>query len=268
MATYDLDGYDSPDTAQTPWEPEPFPGCWGSASTRPERLRQHPGSFGAEGSPELVYAAGEEKRQELAEDDDDATVATVGGYGAFAACCGQTRTESRALLVGLDLAGKTTMLYKLKTGKVMTTIPTIGFNIEQLAYLDVSLAMWDVGGLDKVRSLWRHYYRNTEALIFVVDSTDRDRLPEAKEALHSALADVELRDCSYLLVFANKQDLPGAAATGEVAEGLGLDELRGRSWHIQACCSISGEGLHDGLNWIVENLPRRGSPLEHGGSGF
>ena len=95
----------------------------------------------------------------------------------------------------------------------------------------------------------------TQALVFVVDSNDRERLPEAKEALHCALGENELSD-AILLVFANKQDLPGAALVIEVTEGLGLHELRGRSWHIQACCSTTGDGLYDGINWIIENVPR------------
>lgn len=67
--------------------------------------------------------------------------------------------------------------------------------------------MWDVGGQDKIRPLWRHYFQNTQGIIFVVDSNDRDRITEAREELQRMLNEDELRD-AILLVFANKQDLP------------------------------------------------------------
>ena len=91
--------------------------------------------------------------------------------------------EMRILMVGLDAAGKTTILYKLKLGEVVTTIPTIGFNVETVAYKNISFTVWDVGGKDKIRPLWRHYYQNTQAMIFVVDSNDRDRVDESREEL-------------------------------------------------------------------------------------
>ena len=96
---------------------------------------------------------------------------------------GPGKEEVRFLMVGLDAAGKTTILYKLKLGEVITTIPTIGFNVETVAYKNISFTVWDVGGKDKIRPLWRHYYQNTQAMIFVVDSNDRDRVDESREEL-------------------------------------------------------------------------------------
>ena len=122
------------------------------------------------------------------------------------------KKEMRILMVGLDAAGKTTILYKLKLGEVVTTIPTIGFNVETVEYKNISFTVWDVGGQDKIRLLWRHYYQNTQGLIFVVDSNDRDRVDDAREELHKMLSEEELRE-AVLLVFANKQDLPGAMTT-------------------------------------------------------
>jgi ADP-ribosylation factor protein 1 len=113
------------------------------------------------------------------------------------------KKEMRILMVGLDAAGKTTILYKLKLGEVVTTIPTIGFNVETVEYKNISFTVWDVGGQDKIRLLWRHYYQNTQGLIFVVDSNDRDRIDDAREELHKMLSEEELRD-AVLLVFANK----------------------------------------------------------------
>merc|ERR1712159_177642 len=90
------------------------------------------------------------------------------------------KKEMRILMVGLDAAGKTTILYKLKLGEIVTTIPTIGFNVETVEYKNISFTVWDVGGQDKIRPLWRHYYQQTQALIFVVDSNDRERLSTAR----------------------------------------------------------------------------------------
>merc|ERR1712146_861464 len=88
--------------------------------------------------------------------------------------------------------------------------------------------MGDVGGQDKIRPLWRHYYQNTQGLIFVVDSNDRDRVDDAKEELHRMLNEDELRD-AVVLVFANKQDLPQAMPAAEVTDKLGLQQMRNRN---------------------------------------
>lgn len=166
-------------------------------------------------------------------------------------------------MVGLDAAGKTTILYKLKLGEVVTTIPTIGFNVETVNYKKINFTVWDVGGQDKIRPLWRHYYQNTQGVIFVVDSNDRDRIDDSKDYEHSAkeelqrmLAEDELRD-AVLLVFANKQDLPNAMKVNEVSERLNLDRLRNRQWHIQPTSAPTGDGLYEGLDWLSATLVKR-----------
>ncbi|CAN1219369.1 ADP-ribosylation factor 2 [Linum perenne] len=151
------------------------------------------------------------------------------------------KKEMRILMVGLDAAGKTTILYKLKLGEIVTTIPTI---------------VWDVGGQDKIRPLWRHYFQNTQGLIFVVDSNDRDRVVEARDELHRMLNEDELRD-AVLLVFANKQDLPNAMNAAEITDKLGLHSLRQRHWYIQSTCATSGEGLYEGLDWLSNNIANK-----------
>ncbi|CAL9749700.1 unnamed protein product [Musa acuminata subsp. burmannicoides] len=163
------------------------------------------------------------------------------------------KKEMRILMVGLDAAGKTTILYKLKLGEIVTTIPTIGFNVETVEYKNISFTVWDVGGQDKIRPLWRHYFQNTQGLIFVVDSNDRDRVVEARDELHRMLNEDELRD-AVLLVFANKQDLPNAMNAAEITDKLGLHSLRQRHWYIQSTCATSGEGLYEGLDWLSSNI--------------
>merc|ERR1711966_381525 len=105
-----------------------------------------------------------------------------------------SKKEMRILMVGLDAAGKTTILYKLKLGEVVTTIPTIGFNVETVDYKNISFNVWDVGGQDKIRPLWRHYYEGANGIIFVVDSNDSDRIEEAKGELDQMLVEEELKD--------------------------------------------------------------------------
>ena len=157
--------------------------------------------------------------------------------------------DMRILMVGLDAAGKTTILYKLKLGEVVTTIPTIGFNVETVEYKNISFTVWDVGGQDKIRPLWRHYYQNTQGLIFVVDSNDRDRIDDARAELHKMLEEEEMRD-AVLLVYANKQDLPNAMTAAEVTDKLGLQQMRSRQWFIQSACATTGDGLIEGLDWL------------------
>mmetsp|Transcript_35003 Transcript_35003/g.68112 ORF Transcript_35003/g.68112 Transcript_35003/m.68112 type:complete len:181 (-) Transcript_35003:151-693(-) len=163
--------------------------------------------------------------------------------------------EMRILMVGLDAAGKTTVLYKLKLGEVVTTIPTIGFNVETVEYKNINFTVWDVGGQDKIRPLWRHYYQNTQGIIFVVDSNDKERLDMAKEELDKMLQEDELRD-AVVLVFANKQDLPNAMKVKQVTESLGLEKLR-RQWYVQGTCATSGDGLYEGLDWLSSTLSKK-----------
>jgi len=140
------------------------------------------------------------------------------------------------------------------------TTQTTGFNVETVEYKNISFTVWDVGGQDKIRPLWRHYFQNTQGLIFVVDSNDRDRAGEARDELHRMLNEDELRG-AVLLVFANKQDLPNAMSAAEITDKLGLHALRQRQWYIQSTCATSGEGLYEGLDWCVcVCVPRRAVP--------
>ncbi|KAL1257089.1 hypothetical protein QQF64_012634 [Cirrhinus molitorella] len=173
------------------------------------------------------------------------------------------KKQMRILMVGLDAAGKTTILYKLKLGEIVTTIPTIGFNVETVEYKNICFTVWDVGGQDKIRPLWRHYFQNTQGLIFVVDSNDRERVAESAEELSKMLQEDELRD-AVLLVFANKQDLPNAMAVSELTDKLGLQSLRSRTWYVQATCATQGTGLYEGLDCGVESCgPSKHYPCLH-----
>jgi len=163
------------------------------------------------------------------------------------------KTQARILMLGLDAAGKTTIVYKLKLNEQINTIPTIGFNVEQVSYKNVNFQMWDVGGQEKIRRLWRYYFQGTDALIFVIDSADLERIDEAKQELHYLLKQDELKD-SALLVLANKQDVAHAASVAELSEKLELFSIKTRPWYIQAACATSGDGLVEGLEWLAAQL--------------
>ncbi|KAL9168272.1 hypothetical protein ABFS82_04G004600 [Erythranthe guttata] len=163
------------------------------------------------------------------------------------------KRKMRILMIGINDAGKTTILYKLKLGEIVTTIPTVGFNMETVEYNNINFSLWDVGGQEKIRPLWRHFYADTKGIIFVVDSSNRDRIVEARNELHKMLTDDELRD-AVVLVFANKQDLPNAMNDAEITDKLALGSLGERHWHVQSTCATSGEGLHEGLDWLSNNV--------------
>ncbi|CAH0559367.1 unnamed protein product [Brassicogethes aeneus] len=163
------------------------------------------------------------------------------------------KKQIRILMVGLDGAGKTTILYKMKLGEIVHTIPTIGFNVETVEYKNICFTVWDVGGQDKLRRLWRHYFQNSQAIIFVVDSCDRDRIDEAATELRNMLFEYELQQ-SVLLVIANKQDVPVAMTTSELADKLQLKDLRNRRWHMQGACALKGSGLVEGFDWLANEI--------------
>ncbi len=163
----------------------------------------------------------------------------------------------RTLMLGLDAAGKTTLVYKLKLGEIVNTIPTIGFNVEEVRYGALQLSLWDVGGQDRIRKLWRHYFIGTALLVWVVDCNDGERLAEARGELHSLLKEDELRN-AILLVYANKQDLAGARSVSQVVKELDLGSLTGRTWHVQATSAVTGAGMWEGLEWASRALKQAG----------
>jgi len=164
------------------------------------------------------------------------------------------KQEARILMLGLDAAGKTTILYKMKLGERIDSIPTIGFNVEHVAYKNLDFTMWDVGGQTKLRHLWHHYYEGSNALIYVVDSNDVERMEEAREEMQGILESDAFPADAVVLVFANKQDLPRALAPSEVADKMGLPNLRNRKWYVQGSCAENGDGLFEGLDWLATTL--------------
>lgn len=161
--------------------------------------------------------------------------------------------ERRILILGLDGAGKTTILYRLQVGEVVTTIPTIGFNVETVVYKNLKFQVWDLGGQTSIRPYWRCYYSNTDAIIYVVDSMDRDRVGISKQELVSMLEEEELSS-AVLLILANKQDIPGCMTISEVAGSLGLAAIRNRRYQIFKTSALKGEGLNEAMDWLTNTL--------------
>mmetsp|Transcript_9835 Transcript_9835/g.17826 ORF Transcript_9835/g.17826 Transcript_9835/m.17826 type:complete len:524 (+) Transcript_9835:44-1615(+) len=163
--------------------------------------------------------------------------------------------EYRVLTWGFYGGGSTTGLYQLKLGEAVTTMPTIGFNVETIEMRGAALTMWDLGGRDRIRPLWRHYFENTQALIFYVDSTERgsEHHEFMRDELDRFLREDELRGVP-VLICANKQDLPDAMTTTEVIEALRLSEVVGRAWYVQATCAKTGDGLKEGVEWLLKNM--------------
>ncbi|CAK4622666.1 unnamed protein product [Aphanomyces euteiches] len=141
----------------------------------------------------------------------------------------------RIIMVGLDAAGKTTILYKLKLNETLHTLA------------------WDIGGQDKLRPLWKYYFQNTDAVIFVVDSNDKHRVDQASIELHRIFQADELRD-SKLLVYANKQDLRDVMSPAELVEKMNLRTVTSNPWFVQPCSAVSNSGLYEGLEWLAKTL--------------
>ena len=160
--------------------------------------------------------------------------------------------EVRILILGLDNAGKTTILYRLQndSDEPIETIPTIGFNVEVLQYKNIKFQVWDLGGQTSIRPYWRCYYPNTDAIIFVVDSCDTERLGIVKQELMAMLQEEELKD-AILLVMANKQDSRGALNAQQISDSLGLSDIKSRQWSIQETSALRGAGLFEGFDWLV-----------------
>ncbi|XP_073977120.1 ADP-ribosylation factor-like 5 [Rhodnius prolixus] len=164
--------------------------------------------------------------------------------------------EHKIVIVGLDNAGKTTILYQFLMNEVVTTSPTIGSNVEEVIWKNIHFIMWDLGGQQSLRAAWTTYYTNTEFVILVIDSTDRERLSVTREELYRMLGHEDLTNAA-VLVYANKQDVKGAMTAAEISQQLDLTSIKKHQWHIQACCALSGEGLYQGLEWICSRLKRK-----------
>lgn len=149
--------------------------------------------------------------------------------------------------------------HRTKPNRLTTNDPAtkaIGFNVETVTYKNIKFQVWDLGGQTSIRPYWRCYFPNTQAVIYVVDSSDTERLDISKTEFHAILEEDELKN-AIVLVYANKQDLPGALDDAKISESLELHKIKNRQWAIFKTSAIKGEGLFEGLDWLSETLKTR-----------
>ncbi|KAM9378668.1 ADP-ribosylation factor-like protein 14 [Phaethornis superciliosus] len=160
--------------------------------------------------------------------------------------------QANILMLGLDSAGKSTLLYKFRYNDVFLTIPTIGFNVDMIEIeKDFTLTFWDVGGQEKMRQVWCHFLEDTDGLLYVVDSSDKQRLEESKKEFAFVLKNECLKSVP-VVVLANKQDLPGALNAEEITRRFHIKKYcSDRNWYVQPCCAIRGEGLSEALQRLT-----------------
>ncbi|XP_039256873.1 ADP-ribosylation factor-like protein 2 [Styela clava] len=168
----------------------------------------------------------------------------------------QKEKEMRILMLGLDNAGKTTILKKFNGEDIDTISPTLGFNIKTIEHRGFKLNIWDVGGQKSLRSYWRNYFESTDGLVWVVDSADKRRMEDCIKELQLLLVEERLAGAT-LLVFANKQDLPGSLSSEEIKEVLELDSIKTHHWSIFPCSAVTGANLLEGVNWVVDDISSR-----------
>ena len=153
------------------------------------------------------------------------------------------------LMLGLDAAGKTKILYKLKQEGPKISNPIYGFYIEEINYENFHFLVWDVGSCADRRFIWKHFYNNINILLFVVDSNDKDRDEDAKEQFEKMLNEEELKHCP-VLVLANKQDIKGAYSPEEIIEKFGMNEIKGRKWCVKGVSAETGQGIKEAIDWM------------------
>lgn len=157
--------------------------------------------------------------------------------------------QAQILILGLDASGKTTILNRLKHGDHSVTVPTIGFTTETFEHGNLTFCAFDIGGQHKIRKMWCHYFPNTDAIVFIVDSADKQRFNEAKTELMTLDCHPLLQNIPFL-VLANKQDLPNAATTSEVTNAMGLYSIKSRQWQVCETVGVSGVGIDEGFQWL------------------
>ena len=162
--------------------------------------------------------------------------------------------DSAILILGLDNAGKTAVLYALHLGEAIEyTVPTIGFNIEEVAVGNLSIKMWDLGGQERLRALWPHYFGQSDGVVFVFDSSDIDRIETVKTELHPLMSHKELTGKPFLIL-ANKQDLPRALDKKNMIEALGLKAVTWLKWQVVECSATKNNRAKLGFEWLAEEI--------------
>ena len=157
------------------------------------------------------------------------------------------------LILGLDNAGKTTLLNYLTNEENKNLKPTQGVNGKSIQCCGITLNVYDLGGQQKIREYWKYYYDNVDALVYVIDGTDEGRIKECNDSFQELLNEEKLKNIP-VLVYANKADLQGCLGPDEIIEKLNMNDIIGRDWSIYACSALKGTGVKDGIKWIFEKI--------------
>ncbi|ESO88897.1 hypothetical protein LOTGIDRAFT_204362 [Lottia gigantea] len=170
---------------------------------------------------------------------------------------GMKKKEANVLVVGLDNSGKTTILNYLKPEECKShdIVPTVGFSVEKFANSSLQFTAFDMSGQGRYRNLWEHYYRECHGIIFVVDSSDKLRMVVAKDELDQLLSHQDIKNRRIpILFFANKMDLRDSVSSVKCSSLMGLELIRDKAWHICASNAMTGEGLHEGVEWLTDQI--------------
>ncbi|ELP85589.1 ADP-ribosylation factor, putative [Entamoeba invadens IP1] len=160
--------------------------------------------------------------------------------------------EANIIMVGLDGAGKTTILYQLKLKELVTTIPTIGINVESVKVGGVSFSVMDLGGQSKIRPLWRHYYEDAKAVVFVVDASDNERVEESRDILNKMCKNKLLEKCT-VLVLGNKSDVINCLTKEQLEKELGVNALAEKH-ALHMVSAKNNTGITEAFTWLGQNL--------------
>ncbi|CDW85096.1 adp-ribosylation factor [Stylonychia lemnae] len=166
------------------------------------------------------------------------------------------KREFKLVIIGLDAAGKTTILNKMRFDEYINSAPTIGVNTEDIQVKNINIKVFDLAGQEKMRNVWKYYYSSIEGIIFVLDSGDTQRIMEAKDEIQNLLTNDEAKQVP-ILIFANKQDLPNAIRGPEMTDMLGLVEYVNKKTptvKVQESSAVQDRGLLEGFEWIVDRI--------------
>ena len=181
----------------------------------------------------------------------------MGFFDALASWLGVKKKEVNVMVLGLDNSGKTTIInhFKPPESKSHDIVPTVGFNVEKFKMKSLAFTAFDMSGQGRYRNLWEQYYRECDGIIFVIDSSDKLRMVVAKDELDQLLQHSELKSRRIpVLFFANKMDDRNAVTSVKCSHLMGLENLSDKPWHICASNALTGDGLHEGVDWLTDQL--------------
>ncbi|XP_067116421.1 ADP-ribosylation factor-like protein 13B isoform X3 [Osmerus mordax] len=191
-------------------------------------------------------------------------------FSLMANCCNwmkRWREPARKVtlvMVGLDNAGKTATVRGIQGESPEDVAPTVGFSKVDLKQGKFEVTIFDLGGGKRIRGIWKNYYSESYGVVFVVDSSDVQRIQETRDTMAEVLRHPRIAG-KPVLVLANKQDREGALAEADIIENLSLEKLVNENkclCQIEPCSAVLGYGkkvdksIKNGLNWLLNNIAK------------